>query len=162
MKFVFLYYYYQEKIRDVKRTEFPPLGMLYICSIVENMGHEVEVFYFDSTTPIEEFPVADVYAYSISSTASYPVYLKVAPFLKNKYNKSFAGNTHASIFPNVVLRELNVDAVFVGESEETVQEWIRSGMKQKELFLEIGKKILISHFQTENYFQLKKYICQIG
>ena len=156
MKFVFLYYYYQEKIRDVKRTEFPPLGMLYICSIVENMGHEVEVFYFDSTTPIEEFPVADVYAYSISSTASYPVYLKVAPFLKNKYNKSFAGNTHASIFPNKVLRELNVDAVFVGESEETVQEWIRSGMKQKGVIFGNRKKDIDFPFPDRKLLPIEK------
>lgn len=131
MKFVFLYYYYDEKIKSKMRTEFPPLGMLYVCSVVKELGHEVEVFYFDMDTKIEEFPSADVYAYSISSTASYPVYRYKASYLKNKAKKFIAGNTHASIFPETVLAELNLDAVFVGEGEISIANWINSGMKQR-------------------------------
>ena len=131
MKVVFLYHYYEEKIKDKHRTEFPPLGMLYLCSVIENMNHEVEVFYFDEYTPIDQFPCADVYAYSISSTVNYPVYLKRAPELRDKAKFFCAGNTHASIFPEKVLEELKVDVVFVGESEVTMSKWIESGMKEK-------------------------------
>lgn len=131
MKVVFLYHYYEEKIKDKHRTEFPPLGMLYLCSVIENMNHEVEVFYLDEYTPIDQFPCADVYAYSISSTVNYPVYLKRAPELRDKAKFFCAGNTHASIFPEKVLEELKVDVVFVGESEVTMSKWIESGMKEK-------------------------------
>ena len=77
MKVIFFYYYYDDKIKDKQRVEFPPLGMLYLCSALEKIGCEVQVKYFDENTDIESIPNADVYAYSISSTASYPTYLKL-------------------------------------------------------------------------------------
>lgn len=77
MKVIFFYYYYDDKIKDKQRVEFPPLGMLYLCSALEKIGCEVQVKYFDENTNIESIPNADVYAYSISSTASYPTYLKL-------------------------------------------------------------------------------------
>ena len=62
MKVIFFYYYYDDKIKDKKRVEFPPLGMLYLCSALENIGCEIEVIYFDENTKIEDIPNADVYA----------------------------------------------------------------------------------------------------
>ena len=50
MKIIFFYYYYDAKIKDKKRVEFPPLGMLYLCSALENIGCDVEVRYFDENT----------------------------------------------------------------------------------------------------------------
>ena len=84
LKFVFLYYYYKESIKDRNRTEFPPLGMLYVCAALESIGEEVEVFCFDENTAVSEFPSGDIYAYSISSSASYPLYLSLAHKLKSK------------------------------------------------------------------------------
>ena len=52
MKVIFFYYYYDDKIKDKKRVEFPPLGMLYLCSALENIGCEVELIYFDENTKI--------------------------------------------------------------------------------------------------------------
>lgn len=61
MKIIFFYYYYDAKIKDKKRVEFPPLGMLYLCSALENIGCDVEVRYFDENTNIENIPNADIY-----------------------------------------------------------------------------------------------------
>lgn len=131
MKIVFLYYYYKEKIRDKNRIEFPPLGMLYVCSALETIGQDVEVFYFDENTPIVDFPNADIYAYSISSSVSYPLYVSLVPNLKNKALLHIAGNTQATVFSEQVMKELNLDAVFSGAGEETMAKWIREGCKER-------------------------------
>ena len=131
MKVIFFYYYYDDKIKDKQRVEFPPLGMLYLCSALEKIGCEVQVKYFDENTNIESIPNADVYAYSISSTASYPTYLKLCEKLKDKAKFHIAGNTQATIFPQKVLDEMNLDVVFTGEGEETVSKWIKEGCKDR-------------------------------
>lgn len=131
MKVVFLYYYYNDKIKDKKRVEFPPLGMLYVCSNLEKNNYEVEVKYFDQNTNSEEIPDADVYVYSISSTASYKTYIEMKEKIKDKAQYHIAGNTHATIFPQKVLEEMNLDAVFTGEGEETVLNWLNGGCKEK-------------------------------
>lgn len=129
-KFVFLYYYYVERIKSKDRIEFPPLGMLYVCSAIEVLGFEVEVLYFTEKTDVSEIPQADVYLYSISSTASYKFYLALAEKMKLYRPNSIyvAGNTHANVFPEQVLNELRADVVFCGESEHAMQQWILSGM----------------------------------
>lgn len=126
MKIVFFYYYYDDKIKDKKRVEFPPLGMLYLCASLEKIGCDVEVKYFDENTKIDDIPNADIYAYSISSTASYPTYLKLCQRLQGKAKYHIAGNTQATIFPNQVLKQMKLDAVFTGEGEETVANWIQN------------------------------------
>lgn len=131
MKVIFFYYYYDDKIKDKHRVEFPPLGMLYLCSALEKIGCEVEVKYFDENTNIESIPNADIYAYSISSTASYPTYLKLSEKLKEKARFHIAGNTQATIFPQRVLEEMDLDVVFTGEGEETVSKWIKEGYKDR-------------------------------
>ncbi len=131
MKVVFFYYYYDNKIKDKQRVEFPPLGMLYLCSTLEKIGCEVEVIYFDENTKIENIPNADIYAYSISSTASYPTYLKLCEKVKEKAKYHIAGNTQATIFPEKVLEEMDLDVVFTGEGEEAVSKWILDGCKEK-------------------------------
>lgn len=95
-------------------------------------GCDVEVKYFDENTKIEDIPNADIYAYSISSTASYPTYLKLSEKLKEKAQYYIAGNTQATIFPQKVLEEMKLDVVFTGEGEGTVTRWIQDGCKEKE------------------------------
>ena len=138
MKIIFFYYYYDDKIKDRQRVEFPPLGMLYLCSALESIGCDVEVKYFDENTKIEDIPNADVYAYSISSTASYPTYLQLSEKLKEKAKYHIAGNTQATIFPKQVLKQMNVDVVFTGEGEEIVTDWIKKGCKEKGTLVHCG------------------------
>lgn len=131
MKIIFFYYYYDDKIKDKRRVEFPPLGMLHLCSSLEKIGCDVKVKYFDERTRIEDIPNADIYAYSISSTASYPTYLQLAEKLKEKATYHIAGNTQATIFPEQVLKQMNLDVVFTGEGEKTVTDWIKNDCKEK-------------------------------
>ena len=143
MKVIFFYYYYDDKIKDKKRVEFPPLGMLYLCSALENIGCEVEVIYFDENTKIEDISNADVYAYSISSTASYPTYLQLSEKLKEKAKYHIAGNTQATIFPEQVLKQMNLDVVFTGEGEKTVTDWIKNDCQERGIIK--GERVNIEH-----------------
>lgn len=139
MKIVFLYYYYQDKIKNRNRVEFPPLGMLYVCAALESIGQNVKVFYFDENTSILDFPNADIYAYSISSSASYPLYVSVATQLKNKAGLHIAGNIHATIFPRQVMEEMDLDVVFCGAGEETMTKWVKEGCKERGII--VGKSL---------------------
>ena len=65
MKVVFLYPSYREKIRIPDRVEFPPLGMLSVCAVLEDMGHELSVFPLNMDTEPSLLPEADIYAYGI-------------------------------------------------------------------------------------------------
>ena len=143
MKVIFFYYYYDDKIKDKKRVEFPPLGMLYLCSALENIGCEVEVIYFDENTKIEDISNADVYAYSISSTASYPTYLQLSEKLKEKAKYHIAGNTQATIFPEQLLKQMNLDVVFTGEGEKTVTDWIKNDCQERGIIK--GERVNIEH-----------------
>lgn len=105
--------------------------MLYVCAALESIGEEVEVFCFDENTAVSEFPSGDIYAYSISSSASYPLYLSLAPKLKSKAKIHIAGNTHVTIFPEQVLNEMNLDAVFCGPGEKALTEWVQDGLKKR-------------------------------
>jgi radical SAM superfamily enzyme YgiQ (UPF0313 family) len=160
-KIVFLYSYYTEKIRIQERTEFPPLGTLSIAAIFEQMGFDVEVFPIHKDFELNDLPNAFIYAYSITASVTYPLFVDIVPKLKNKANIHIAGNTHCSTFPNEVLEELNLDAVFTGESEVIIQQWIKNGCTEKGIFK--GQSIDINnypfsarHLLAEQYIYLNK------
>lgn len=131
MKIVFVYPYYEERIRSKKRTEFPPLGMLYIAAIFQEQGFDVEVVRLRPSSDLEKFPEADIYAYAITAVVTYPLFLDAVPKLKHKAKIHILGNTQANTNALDVLKELKLDAVFVGESEESVRKWIRNGCKTR-------------------------------
>jgi anaerobic magnesium-protoporphyrin IX monomethyl ester cyclase len=127
---VFLYPDYTERIGNKFRTEMPPLGMLYVCAVAEEEGLEVKVIPVTLDTAPEAIPRADIYAYSITATAVYPIFMRLVPLIKRKAKLHIAGNTHANIFPNQVLDELGLDVVFKGEGEIAFREWFRDGCQQ--------------------------------
>lgn len=127
MKVVFVYPYYTEKIGNLDRVEMPPLGMLSVCAVLESLGCEVEVCRLESNTNLDLFPMADVYAYAITASVTYPMFLEATPKLKSKAGIHIAGNTHASIFPEKTLEELKLDAIFCGEGEDAIKSWYLSG-----------------------------------
>lgn len=131
MKIIFFYYDYQEKIGNNDRVEFSPLGLLTICTVAKNAGFEVQVVTLTKDTKLNKIPNADIYGYAITSTVNYPFFLETVPKLKERAGINIAGNTHANIFPELVLKELELDAVFQGESENTFQKWLLGGCKEK-------------------------------
>lgn len=131
LKVVVLYPDYVEKIKDTTRVEFPPLGMLSICAIIVEMGHKVDIVSIDLNTKCDDIPNADVYLYSIPSTVTFPYFLRIAPKLQKKCKVAAAGGAHVNAFPKETMSLLNVDTVFVGESEESIYKWFEDGLVAK-------------------------------
>lgn len=134
-RIVFLYPDYTEKIGNRSRVEMPPLGMLHVCAVCEEEGLEVKVIPIDLDTSPESIPEADIYAYSITATVVYPIFLRLVPLIKHKANLHIAGNTQVNIFPERVLNELRLDAVFKGEGEIAFKEWIQNDFQQRGVIL---------------------------
>lgn len=109
----------------------PPLGMLYVCAIAEEQGLDVMAMPIDIDTSPESIPEADIYAYSITATVVYPIFIRLVPLIKKKARLHIAGNTHANIFAEQVLDELDLDAVFKGEGEIVFRDWIQSGFQER-------------------------------
>jgi len=134
MRVLLIYPYYTDKIRSKDRVEFPPLGLLYIASSIEALGHVVDVISFEN--PSFEIKLThdyDIIGYGITASVTYPMFLKINPNLIGKSEFTIAGNCHVNIFPEKVLSELNLDKVFVGESEDTIQKYISSPDHKKEI-----------------------------
>jgi len=144
MRIVFFYPDYKDRIGQVGRVEMPPLGMLSVCAVVELHGITVDVFPVNKDSEADDFPAADVYAYAITASATYPIFLAICPKLKNKAELHIAGNTHVTIFPEKVLAELQLDAVFCGEAEQAILEWISGGCNGRGIFR--GKRVDINRF----------------
>jgi radical SAM superfamily enzyme YgiQ (UPF0313 family) len=124
---VFIYPYYTYKIRLKNRIEFPPLGMLSIAAIFEKLGYKVNIFAIDDSFNISNLPKAFIYAYSITASVTYPFFLEYIPKIRNNAEIQIAGGSHVSAFPKEVLNELNLNTVFVGESEVSIKRWCLEG-----------------------------------
>lgn len=111
----------------------PPLGLIYLATILDQMG--VSCIVCDlSGTANTEVPEAATYGFS-TYTPSYNATLLIKQNILQKYGPkfTFAGGPHATALPEEVLRDF--DVVVVGEGEVAVQqlfqENIRSGIIYK-------------------------------
>jgi anaerobic magnesium-protoporphyrin IX monomethyl ester cyclase len=106
-------------------TELDPLGLLYIASVLEQEGHEVEVLdafiarlNLDSIMKEVEKRKPDVVGISCLTSNGAAVY-EIGREIKRNYEriKVVLGNIHASIFNKVYLDHNCADAVVHGEGE---------------------------------------------
>lgn len=104
-----------------KRIEFPPFGILYLAAALEKVGDTVEIFAATEETNEFDFSNFDAVGLSISASCAYDLIKKVRN--NSKFNNSciiFSGGIHTTIFPQEVLSELQLDIVFIGESDESI------------------------------------------
>ncbi|MFB6343520.1 B12-binding domain-containing radical SAM protein [Saccharicrinis sp. FJH62] len=140
MKITLIYPYYTEKIRSTNRVEFPPLGLLYIASVIESMGHQINVIPIENINiDLNTFETVDIIGYGITSSVTYPLFREINDKLRDKAEFFISGNCHTNFFPEMVLNELNLDKVFVGESENTLYKFIKNPNHKKEKI--IGDKV---------------------
>lgn len=124
------------------RQELPPLGMLYLCAALHEVGVEVSVLPFENLPQIEDVPMADLYCLSITSTIVYDAFIGLPELLRAKVPNAviIAGNVHPSIFPEETILELSVDGVLVGEGEFSMLKLISnkiSGAVGSRLFVDV-------------------------
>jgi len=100
---------------------YPPLGPLYIASILEREGHDVLFLDLRDTSDLEavKFPKIKYYGLT-ATTAGINSAMKIRNLIKTQNPQSivFIGGVHATVKPNELVEKF--DAVIVGEGEKSV------------------------------------------
>ncbi len=108
----------------------PPLGILYIAAVLEQMGHELQVFDVDpDVSPcIDEVKEFAPHIVGLSCyTSTYPKAQRLTRQLKAMLPDSIfiCGGVHATAKPVETLRELEVDYLVYAEGERTIARLVR-------------------------------------
>lgn len=102
-------------------SAYQPLGLLYIGAVLNRDGFECS--YVDLSDK-EEIQVADADYHLITvNSATYGSSKKVMQKIAHGFK--VAGGFHPSLFPNESLKQLNLDAVVVGEGENVITRVLR-------------------------------------
>lgn len=105
----------------------PPLGLMYLASVLRLRGHQVKIlglFSFgervERVSEVLKKEVFDIVGITGMSFQHNPM-LKVAEIVKNEHKeiKVIAGGPHASALPSLLLKDENIDFVLRGESDYT-------------------------------------------
>lgn len=100
-------------------SAYPMLGLLYLGAVLRDEGFECQYVDLGSVEETEEIivPDADFHLISILS-ATYESCKKVIDSIGSGFK--VGGGFHASLFPTETLKDLNLDAVVVGEAEQVI------------------------------------------
>lgn len=124
--------YYDIAHFGVKRKEIPPFGVLYLAAIIEQKGIDVTLYRVSNEQYIFDLKEYDIVGFSISSSVTYSILKKVRKYSQfNEHGLLIAGGIHATIFPEDVINDLNVDIACIGEGENTISEIIDAYPKGK-------------------------------
>jgi len=116
----------QVNVLDIDNLN-PPLGILYIGTILKNKGHEVKCFdedpeHVDLIPKLREFN-PDAIGLSFMT----PSYERAYYFCKSlrkkfKHTTIFAGGIHPTISSEKTMKEMELDFIVIGEGERTICE----------------------------------------
>lgn len=119
---------------------FPPLGLTYIASVLENNNHYVKIIDSEiegldlkgTINEIKKFG-ADIVGIT-STTPIFHVAKKLAEMVKKELKISvIIGGPHVTVMPEDTMKEENFDYGVYGEGEETFLELVNSLEKKKSL-----------------------------
>lgn len=124
---------------------YPPLGLLYIAAVLEKQNHDIELIDFDiDIQKFEDFKeliknnAYDLIGISaVTPTINNAFYL--AENIKNikKNIPIILGGIHATISPNECIKNKFIDFVAIGESENTVVEFVNELQKSSPDFSQV-------------------------
>lgn len=112
---------------------YPPLGILYVANSLERAGCEVKIFHKlandqTKTRVIHELvnvaEDSDIVGFSVSTFNLTPT-IEASKTLKADGKKIVWGGIHPTLLPRQCLQESCVDAVVIGEGEETFLELVK-------------------------------------
>ena len=98
----------------------PPLGILYIASVLEERGHKVRVFDSTLSEIIDEVRKFRPEVIGISATTpQIPLVKELVKHLREEMPPAFfvCGGVHVTALPEFSIKDLNIDCVVVGEGE---------------------------------------------
>ena len=115
--------YYDIAHFGVKRKEIPPFGVLYLAAVLEQKQIEVDLYRVSKETESLDLSVYDIVGFSISSSVTYPIIKRIRNISRfREKTLLLAGGIHSTIFPEEVLKDLDVNIVCIGEGEITIVE----------------------------------------
>lgn len=140
MKVLFVYPpIFEDKV--LSRLVYPPLGIMFLASIVRDMGHEVKIYdayvlqanLKKTVEYIKEFN-PDI----IGITAATPNSMnanKLAEEVKKVNQKVIVilGGPHPTVVPEECMKNPNFDFILLGEGEVTIKELINAILEKKDL-----------------------------
>lgn len=108
---------------------YPPMGLLYIATVVEKRGHEVVLIDMDADNVDESnLPgvINDISPDAVGITSTTPTIhnaFKVAKQVKSQFQVPvIIGGIHPTIAPEECISDPNIDFLVQGEGEQTVDE----------------------------------------
>lgn len=121
-------------------TFLPPLGLLYIGSILEKNGHNVKIIHLTSWNDVEDLLINDINPIDVIGvsfdTLHYKNAKKLIKMIKNHdpFIPVIIGGVHSTLTPKTSLMETNADICIQGEGEEIIIKVLESLEKSKNNF----------------------------
>ena len=109
-----------------RRKEFPPFGVLYLASVLEDNDVETKIFKINPSNLMLDFRGFDAVGFSIPSSATYGL-IKKCRFGSIYSNDPLimVGGVHPNFYPESTLMDIKPHVVGVGEGEETIIELLK-------------------------------------
>lgn len=136
----------QENVYGVKMNPaYPSLGLLYLSSVLENLGHEVELIDFDvDIARQEDFDsLIRNNSYGLVGLSAVTSTINGAFELAERIKKAkkelpiILGGIHATISPEDCAKNPFIDFVAIGESENTMVDFINELQKENPVFSQV-------------------------
>jgi len=114
------------------RPRLPALGLAYIAAVLEKHGHNVrivegmaEIFSLDEVARItESFDIVGITSVTFLALLTHGVAKAIRE--RNKNIPIIVGGPHASVVPEEILEDNNIDYVVIGEGEDTFLELVEA------------------------------------
>jgi len=114
--------------------EEAPLGIMYIAAVIRNAGHSVELL--DGNAGFLRSELARRFVHGdvpdligmACTTLTFPLVMELADFIGKIHPdvKIIIGGSHATIMPETLLANPNIDYCVIGEGEETIRRFAYS------------------------------------
>lgn len=140
---------------------FPPLGPMYLTAVLEQAGHQVDIFHQDVThapsSALTRYTnVSNHDVVGLGFQAGYYQYAKAkeiaeavnASIRRDKFKFILGGHGPAAA-PDFFREKLGADCVFVGEALLSILEYMRGGMKERTI--KSGTLVDPNHFPRPAY-----------
>lgn len=110
--------------------EEAPLGIMYIAAVIRQAGHKVELL-DGSLTDLRENLIPKSFKSGLPqvigltcTTLTYPLVMELADWIGESYPDItiIIGGVHATIMPETLLEDKNIDYCVIGEGESTIIE----------------------------------------
>jgi len=124
------------------RASMIPLGISYIAATLKNTGNETMIIPFSDETKLDDFITdienADLFCISLNYYNCISIAEKLTGFLKkiNPNKKIIVGGSIATLYPDKILKNKNIDALCLGDGERAIINYVNA-VKNNELNKEI-------------------------